>query len=78
MSKLAAERRCFGALPLARSEAYLMDINYYLAREQIERMRADRAASEGARAAHQGLADIYRRLLDWVRDSATPPVAAAN
>jgi hypothetical protein len=47
-----------------------MDINYYLAREQIERVRADGAACEGARLAHQGLADSYRRLLDGHRDRA--------
>ena len=42
-----------------------MDVNYYLHREQIERMRASAAASEEARAAHKGLADLYRkRVMD--------------
>ena len=54
-----------------------MDINYYLAREQIERARADAAACDGARDAHQGLADSYRRLLDWHRDRAVARVAGA-
>jgi len=55
-----------------------MDINYYLAREQVERVRADGAACDGARAAHQGLADCYRRLLDYHRDCAALRMPTAH
>lgn len=41
-----------------------MDLNYILAREQIELMRARAAAQPAARAAHQGLADLYRARID--------------
>ncbi|MDQ8756627.1 hypothetical protein RCO27_10320 [Sphingosinicella sp. LHD-64] len=37
-----------------------MDINYYLHREQVERMRADLAGSDEARAVHREMADLYR------------------
>ena len=37
-----------------------MDVNYYLHREQVERMRADRAASDEARAIHREMAALYR------------------
>ena len=55
-----------------------MDINYYLQREQVERVRADSSACDGARAAHQGLADSYRRLLDHHRDRAVRILAQAG
>jgi hypothetical protein len=41
-----------------------MDINYLLEREQVERVRADRAACVSARIVHCQLADGYRALLD--------------
>jgi len=44
-----------------------MDVNYFLHREQVERMRADRAANDNARAAHAGLAEGYRALVDGHR-----------
>lgn len=37
-----------------------MDVNYYLHREQVERMRAARASSAEARAIHGEMADLYR------------------
>jgi hypothetical protein len=44
-----------------------MDINYFLEREQIERVRADRAACGNSRDAHRGLADGYRTLIEDYR-----------
>ena len=44
-----------------------MDINHILGREQIERMRADRAACPDSRAAHEALAAGYRRTLEHYR-----------
>ena len=44
-----------------------MDLNYLLMREQIERARAERAACGQARAAHAGLADLYRGRIDLRR-----------
>ena len=41
-----------------------MDLNHLLEREQIERMRADRAACSRSRAAHEALAAGYRRILE--------------
>jgi len=46
-----------------------MDINYILAREQVELALARAAVSPGARAAHQGLADRYRDMVDTYRTS---------
>ena len=40
-----------------------MDINYILQREQIERVRAQRAASAAAREAHVSMADAYLALV---------------
>ena len=45
-----------------------MDINYLLKREQIERVRADRAGCDRSRAAHSEMADGYRLLVDGYRD----------
>lgn len=45
-----------------------MDINYYLHREQIERMRAERAETETARTAHRRMADLYRARIRAYRD----------
>lgn len=47
-----------------------MDINYYLHREQIERIRADRAASETARLAHRRMAELYRARIRAYREDA--------
>jgi len=44
-----------------------MDINYYLRREQIERMRAERAASDEARSAHRRMAELYRARVQAYR-----------
>ena len=44
-----------------------MDINYLLEREQIERVRADRAACGQSRAAHVDMADGYRLLIEDYR-----------
>jgi hypothetical protein len=44
-----------------------MDVNYILAREQVELALARAAVSPGARAAHQGLADRYRDMVDDYR-----------
>ncbi|MGZ8346777.1 MAG: hypothetical protein ACXWUP_06665 [Allosphingosinicella sp.] len=40
------------------------DINQLLMREQIERTRAERAACDATRAAHETLADGYRAMID--------------
>lgn len=56
-----------------------MDVNYYLHREQIERMRADAARNDAARDVHGRLADLYRdRLQDYrtERTARTAPPAA--
>lgn len=50
-----------------------MDINYYLHREQIERVRAAAAECDEARAAHCRMADIYRERIEGYRNT----VAAA-
>ena len=47
-----------------------MDVNYYLAREQIELALARASLSPGARASHQGMADHYRFLVDGYRQAA--------
>lgn len=53
-----------------------MDVNYYLHREQVERMRADLARSDEARAIHSEMADLYRaRIL--AHRGASPPSEAA-
>ena len=41
-----------------------MDINYLLLRQQVERSRAEAAASEEARRAHHLLANEYERLIE--------------
>ena len=61
-----------------------MDINDLLHREQIERMRADRAGCGEARAVHLELAGGYRNVIDGYRRrvfaaaglSAVPPPPA--
>lgn len=44
-----------------------MDVNYYLHREQIERVRANLADSAEARAIHRELAELYRAHVDAYR-----------
>jgi len=44
-----------------------MDINYLLEREQVELVRADRAACSNSRAAHRELAERYRALIEQQR-----------
>ena len=41
-----------------------MDLNYLLLREQIERVRADKAACDNSRAAHRELAECYRAIIE--------------
>lgn len=41
-----------------------MDINYLFLRQQVERSRAEAAASEEARRAHHQLAAEYERLIE--------------
>jgi hypothetical protein len=53
-----------------------MDVNYILAREQIELALARGSLHAGARAAHQGLADQYRAQVDDYRDSAVDAAVA--
>ena len=48
-----------------------MDINYILARELIERAQARASVNDGARAAHLGMADRYRDMVDGHRRVAT-------
>ena len=43
-----------------------MDINYLFLRQQVERSRAEAAASEEARRAHYELATEYERLIEEV------------
>ena len=42
----------------------IVDINYFLEREQVERHRAAAAECAEARVAHLGLADGYRRMIE--------------
>ena len=41
-----------------------MDLNYLYHRQQVSRMRADRAACDLSRAAHEGLARLYEGAID--------------
>jgi hypothetical protein len=51
-----------------------MDLNYLLLREQIERVRADKAACDNSRAAHRELAECYRALIDDHRGAPGKPL----
>lgn len=51
-----------------------MDINYLLAREQIELFNATKASDPRAKEVHLGLAHLYRRQREGVR----PRPLAAN
>lgn len=42
----------------------MIDINYYLLRHTVAQRQADRSNHPKARAAHQKMADAYRRILD--------------
>ena len=51
-----------------------MDVNYCLHREQIERIRAERAGSDEARTAHRRMADLYRaRVIAYRQEGETAP-----
>lgn len=45
-----------------------MDMNYLFFRQQMERSRADAAASDNARKAHEQLAFEYERLIEGATD----------
>jgi hypothetical protein len=51
-----------------------MDVNYYLHREQVERMRATTATTFEAGEAHRRLADLYRARLIAYRGAPAPVV----
>jgi len=44
-----------------------MDLNYYLQREQVERIRADHADTATARDAHLEMAELYRQQIEEYR-----------
>jgi hypothetical protein len=50
-----------------------MDVNYYLQREQIERIRADQAGPGAAGDAHRALADLYRQKIETYRSEGERP-----
>jgi hypothetical protein len=51
-----------------------MDMNYYLHREQVERVRADQAGPGAVGKAHRGLAELYREKIEQYRtDNQVPP-----
>jgi hypothetical protein len=50
-----------------------MDFNYLYYRQQVERMRADAAASDSARRAHLGLADGYDAEIARRKGETPPP-----
>jgi hypothetical protein len=41
-----------------------LDLNYLLYRQQVERSRAETAATEAARASHEGLARKYEEQIE--------------
>lgn len=51
-----------------------MDLNYYLHREQVERMRADHAGHQAARRAHSSMAELYREQIDRYRAANGAPM----
>jgi len=51
-----------------------MDLNYYLQREQVERLRAQQAGQGAAADAHRGLADLYRRQIEEYRAGNVAPM----
>lgn len=52
-----------------------MDLNYYLHREQVERIRAQFSDAETVRAAHAGMANLYRERIEAYRLANHAPVA---
>jgi hypothetical protein len=54
-----------------------MDINYFLAREQVELALARAATTPGARASHQAMADRYHFAVADHRDAAHARALAA-
>jgi hypothetical protein len=53
-----------------------MDMNYYLHREQVERIRADQADTDPVRKAHRGLAELYReRIVRYRQEQVAEPRA---
>ena len=48
----------------------MIDVNYILAREQMELFLAKASLHDGARAAHQELADGYRNMVERHRSDA--------
>ena len=53
------------ALPLALiRKRPVMDVKHFAQREQAERLLADQALNEEARAAHLELATSYRRVIE--------------
>jgi hypothetical protein len=40
------------------------DLNYLFFRQQVERIRAETAASDAARQAHEGLAEAYEEQIE--------------
>jgi hypothetical protein len=53
-----------------------MDLNYLYHRQQISLMRADRAACDPSRAAHEGLASLYSSMIERWRSDRRPLHAA--
>jgi hypothetical protein len=53
-----------------------MDVDYCLAREQVEQALARASTAPGARASHNQSADRYRRLIDEHRGRAARPAGA--
>ncbi len=49
-----------------------MDLNYFLQREQVERVRAENAGPGAAAKAHRGMADLYREQIDRYRAANQP------
>jgi hypothetical protein len=48
-----------------------LDINYFLEREQVERVRSQTSRCPAAGAAHRGMADHYLALLNRHRSGAS-------
>ncbi len=49
---------------LQAEEPAYMDLNYLYHRQQVSLMRADAAACAPSRAAHAGLAQLYKSLIE--------------
>ena len=55
-----------------------MDFNYLYHRQQVSLMRAEAAACDSSRAAHEGLARLYGSLIDRRRAARAVVPAAAE